>query len=227
MKANLFINYYIDNHPKRHREIVACLLSNIRNKHIDRLILVVGKEHLSNLSIVLKRNNLEEYEKQKVIISAGESRPSYNEYFRMSNEYPDDINIIANTDMVIGDDTAKRIKLFKWDNYCMALSRWDYIDDGMRQDFARLHDRRDSQDVWIVKGRFKDIPEADFCLGKKGCDNKIAHLLSKYYNVINPSKSLRTFHYHLTNIRNYAPHGTTEDLILPPYKMLPTQKLPI
>ena len=95
----------------------------------------------------------------------------------------------------------------------------------MNDKIVRFHNRRDSQDCWIVKGRFKDIPQANFTLGKKGCDNKIAYLLSKYYDVINPSQSIRTFHLHLTNIRNYAPHGTSEDLVPPPYKFLVPCKL--
>ena len=55
------------------------------------------------------------------------------------------------------------------------------------------------------------------------CDNSIAHLLSvAEYEVKNPSRNLKTFHYHLTNIRNYLDiSGQATNVIPPPYKLLP------
>jgi hypothetical protein len=55
------------------------------------------------------------------------------------------------------------------------------------------------------------------------CDNSIAHLLSvAEYEVKNPSRNLKTFHYHLTNIRNYLDiSGQATEIISPPYKLLP------
>jgi len=96
----------------------------------------------------------------------------------------------------------------------------------MNKQVVRFYNRRDSQDAWIVQGNFKQIPEANFPLGKKGCDNKIAFLLSKKYIMLNPSRTIRTFHLHLTNVRNYAPHGTKEDLIPPPYKLIQPTNMP-
>lgn len=220
MKANIFINFYQDKQPTRQHELEACLLKNIENKELDRIIIVISKEDKDYLKELVG-------DTKKVYVAAMENRPSYNFYFKLTHQYPDDINIIANTDIVIEDDTIKKLKGWDWKNYCLALSRWDYTDNSMSSVMSKHHAHRDSQDVWAVKGRFKSIPEANFPLGKKGCDNRIAYLLDKHYILINPSQSIRTFHYHLTNIRNYAPHGTNEDLVPPPYHFVNTSKLPI
>lgn len=55
------------------------------------------------------------------------------------------------------------------------------------------------------------------------CDNSIAHLLSVAgYEVKNPSRTLKTFHFHITNIRNYTNiSGQAINVIPPPYKLLP------
>lgn len=220
IKANIYLNLYQDKHPTRQHEIEACLLKNLENKDFDRFIIVISKDDREYLKSLVK-------EDERVYIVVMDDRPTYNFYFKLTHQYPDDINIIANTDIVIESDTIKRLKGWNWRNYCLALSRWDYLDDTMSAARSKHHANRDSQDVWAVKGRFKSIPEADFPLGKKGCDNRIAYLLDKYYIVINPSQSIRTFHYHLTNIRNYAPHGTSKDLVLPPYMMVVPTKLPL
>lgn len=218
MNANLYLNFYQDKEPTRQKELEACLLKNLDNGAFDRYIIVIDKKDVDYLKGLTND--------KRVFIVATSCRPSYNFYFKLSHNYPDDINIIANTDIVIEEDTILRLKGWNWKNYCLALSRWDYTDDTMDKNKSIHWAHRDSQDVWMVKGRFKDIPEADFPLGKKGCDNRIAFLLDKYYIVINPSNSIRIFHYHLTNIRNYAPHGTKKDLVEPPYKLVNPIKLP-
>jgi len=60
------------------------------------------------------------------------------------------------------------------------------------------------------------IEGADFTLGIAGCDNKIAHLLNKHYTLKNPSLSIKTYHLHNTNIRNYINFSHVERLP-PPY----------
>ena len=226
MEINLFINYYVDKRRDRHREIVACFVNNINNIQIDRVVVFCNKRDVDNLNLVLKGNDFCDKQIEKVVFCDFEGRPTYNELFTKSSEYPNDINIIANTDITFESTGLDRLRSWNWKGYCIALTRWDYITRSMDSKIVKHYNRNDSQDCWIVKGRFKQIPEANFPLGKKGCDNRIAFLLSKYYQVINPSQTIRTFHFHLTNIRNYAPHGEEEDLIKPPYKMLKPMKLP-
>ena len=225
MKTNLFINFYVDANAKRHREIVCCLLDNIKNRAIDTISLSVSRECLENLSKVLHGNNLTDEEKTKVSLLVSDKRPTYNDYFELTQQHPDDINIIANTDITMDYLALERLKRWNWRGYCLALSRWDFLNDGMEQHYTRHYDHRDSQDTWILKGAFKSIPEADFCLGKRGCDNRIAYLLSRHYHVINPSIDIKTYHYHITGIRNYC-MKTNDDVVKPPYKLLIPTILP-
>ena len=226
MKANLFINWYIDRVPERRQELVMCLLANFRNPQIDTITIVVSEEHFLNLENILEGNGLKKKEIAKLRPILRNDRPHYNCFFRYTREYPDDINIIANTDIVICSMSLAKLKTWNFKNYCLALSRWDYYMHGMNPNHSRHHANKDSQDTWIVKGGFPDMPKANFPLGMRGCDNRIAFELSKRYQVINPSQTIRTFHYHITGVHNYAPHGSKEDLIPPPYRLLPVQKLP-
>lgn len=225
MKANLFINFYKDKQPTRQAELVACLIKNYLNHELDRMIIVISESDKEYLKQVFKDNGIKNTSKAYVIIK--NNRPSYNYYFVASHQYPDDINMIANTDIVIDDANLRRLKRWNWRNYCLALSRWDYLDNSMDSTLTRHYANRDSQDIWIIKGRFKNIPEANFPLGIPSCDNKIAYLLDRYHIVINPSRSIRTFHYHLTNIRNYVQSGKDRIALPKPYKLLPPSKLPL
>lgn len=121
----------------------------------------------------------------------------------------DDINIIANSDVYF-DSTIQLAEKIK-NNECYALSRWDVQSDGSIKHFARS----DSQDVWIFRGPIKNI-SADFFLGYRGCDNRLAFEISKAgYKISNPSLSIRAYHLHLTCVRNYT--MTKEFLIPGPY----------
>lgn len=224
MEVNLFINYYVDSKRERHRELVACLCNNFRNKEINRIIIFVNVNDFHNLSRVISLNKLDN---NKLVTIFHDGRPTYNEYFIQTESYIEDINIISNTDITFEATGLQRLKTWNWKSYCLAITRWDYMTPSMDKSVIKHYNRQDSQDCWIMKGKFVPIEEADFPLGKKGCDNRIAFLLSKYYKVINPSQTIRTFHFHLTGIRNYAPHGNHEDLVAPPYKMLRPIKLPI
>ena len=227
MKANLYINYYIDKNPKRHRELVSCLLENIKNTRLDMIYIVIDPSHIDNLNKVVANNNTNGIKgMDKITIIEESSRPSYNYYFELTRRNNEDINIIANTDIIIPASTIKMLNAWNFGRRCLALSRWDYITNRLDNTMARHHSSRDSQDTWIAKGGFPNIPSANFPLGKKGCDNRIAFILSKHYEVLNPSINLRTYHYHVSEVRNYKPHGTNEDLVPPPYKFITPTTLP-
>ena len=128
-------------------------------------------------------------------------KPQYRAMFEKINQLtgPDDINIICNSDIFF-DDTiliaAQRLK----HREVFALSRWDYINSQQ----IKLFDRADSQDTWIWKGYMQNVI-GNFTLGKRGCDNRIAYEFKDAgYKVSNPSKTIKTYHVHNSNIRNYS-----------------------
>lgn len=150
------------------------------------------------------------------------SQPTFNDVFKWMRHFPDDINIVANADILFPQSTLKTIRSWNWKENpktCFALSRWD----SLGQDTPKLFERSDSQDSWILFGPVAEIPGADFSVGGlAGCDNKIAYLLEQAgYTVVNPCKDLITVHYHLSGVRNYVlPDGNVKDRLPPPYKLV-------
>jgi len=124
-------------------------------------------------------------------------RLTFEQMFELSKQYPNDINVFANSDIYF-DETILHARYMS-KNDCWALSRWDDLNDK-----CVLFDRKDSQDVWAFVGEVKKLNYASFNFGVAGCDNRIAHeLKSAGYRVLNPSKNVHALHLHNTNFRTY------------------------
>ena len=114
-----------------------------------------------------------------------EGRLTFTELFALCN--PGMVNVLCNSDIYFED-----VSRFN-EAECWALSRWEN---------GTLYDRRDSQDVWVFKGR-PDIT-ADFTLGLAGCDNRLARILKDAgMNPINPSRTIKAHHLHNVPFRSY------------------------
>lgn len=208
---NLYINFYKDKNPDRQKELEYCLAANQEIEELNRIYLFIEEKDIAYTK-TLPIN-------WKVILVKASGRPAYNDYFRFTNKHPEDINIIANTDIIMDSTSLKMLLEWDWMDRCLALSRWDLRED-LIIDNAVHYKHWDSQDTWIVKGKFPNMPEATFTLGMKGCDNRIAYLLNRTHKVINASLQIRTYHYHNSQIRNYAPQGIDKDVVRPPYKII-------
>jgi hypothetical protein len=144
-----------------------------------------------------------------VITFTSQSKPKYDLFFQKINEItgPEDINIICNSDIYFDNTIELANKIQHKQVY--ALSRWDVIHPWKIVHF----DRQDSQDTWVVRGRVDGV-FGDFTLGIRGCDNRIAYEFNKAgYTVSNPSKSIKSYHLHKSNIRNYI----MSDVVPQPY----------
>jgi len=162
------------------------------------------------------QKNLENQYINTIIIDSAE-KLTYSFFFNKINEItgPDDINIVCNSDIFFDDTILLTSNLKNHEAY--ALSRWDYFNVNK----CELFDRQDSQDTWIVRGQIKNVI-SDFTLGRKGCDNRIAYELAEAgYNPKNPSKSIKTYHFHTSNIRNYSHHDTIHGK----YRVIPVTSL--
>lgn len=128
-------------------------------------------------------------------------QPTFNELFEITKRFPNDINVIANTDIFF-DETIKQARaIFEREAY--ALTRWDYKGGNQFEFF----NRPDSQDVWVIKGAVKNELKADFKMGVAGCDNRLAYELKQAgYIVRNPSLTIRCYHYHLSGKHTYNPN---------------------
>jgi hypothetical protein len=198
--VHLFVNFYRDKDPMRHRELEECLRRNLSNHEINKIYVFCNDQDATLL------NGLGCFNKLIVIRHAG--RPTYKEMFEEVNRRTGNkqINIVSNSDMYF-DLSLIHVQKIGIDD-CYLLSRWEV---GCPFQVQR---RGDSQDVWIFHGPVKPVPYADFTLGIPGCDNRIAYELQEAgYRVLNPSQTIKAWHLHGTNIR----HNLKEIPIPRPY----------
>lgn len=200
---NLFINYYKAKTEERQNEIDFCFQKNSRNKIIDRLILF---SDLKDCALFCDEVvNIE--------------RPTYQDFFDAANKYPNDINIIANSDIFF-DETIELVKSIR-ENEVYCLTRWEW-NDGNITDFNKMHGAPHewSQDAWIFKGacRLKDCSRVvainqdtgkydtiPFTMGVPGCDNHISWKFKQAgYQPLNPSKTIKAIHVHKQTARDYG-----------------------
>jgi hypothetical protein len=197
---NYYVEYWDCGNEERNDEVINCINNNIKSNLFKNIFIFSEKKEKKLLHETIKA-----------------SRITYQYIFDNSI---DGINIFCNSDMEF-DETLKLAQNIKEDEF-YALTR--YEDDMMLHKNTDPYKGYDSQDVWIWKDKCK-IKNANFFLGLPGCDNKIAYYAEQFgYKVKNPSLSIKTYHRHITNIRD----GTSSDLskrLPPPYKLIPITEL--
>lgn len=214
MRHYLFSTYYQSSNLERQAEYDFCINKN-KVADFDKIYLFVENEDDMNLA----------YEKFGVeVINLGK-RPTFKDFFDfISNEpFSDSINVVSNTDIFFLnmqeiDRNANR--LLNGDA-TFALTRYDYHLNRP----SDLFDRVDSQDSWVFYGNknLQNVKDVDFTMGIAGCDNRLAYELQKAgFLVLNPSRTIKTFHYHEVPLRTNADiNGEQIVRIPPPYLLLP------
>jgi hypothetical protein len=219
MKINLFTSFYKDKNEDRARELLMCLDMNLYVGY-DSINIISDTEEESHFAL--------KYVEQNAIISICKKfdfnyldrRPNFNDFFELMDkeQFNGDINVLCNSDIYIRD--LNRVKDFMSQfigkKTCLALSRWDVQGLGEPIHFMMA----DSQDTWVFLGNPKFHTETDYGMGIAGCDNKLAYELEQGgFEVLNPSCSVKTYHHHLSNVRNYI-KGDVVDRVPPPYKLV-------
>jgi hypothetical protein len=215
---NFIVNYYQDKDKSRNADLEFCILHNLSNPLLN-VVVIANQNDYQNLLTICN-----EAQRKKITAVIKDERPTFYDYFNLITQlFAEDknINIVSNLDIIFTEDTLTKMNEYLTDGVCLALSRWDINNVKNFQVNSQLFNRRDSQDVWVFKGAVPDINGADFPLGIAGCDNSIAHLLSYFYEVKNPSFTIRCYHLHLTPVRNYISAGKVTQTVPPPYKLLP------
>lgn len=129
-------------------------------------------------------------------VTSPHGRPTFTELFRLCR--PNRINVIVNSDIYF-----ERLAHFPEPGQVWALSRYDVDPTGA----SALWDHGDSQDSWIVNGGPHEI-DAPFPMGIPGVDNALIHILRMAgFTVTNPSKTIRSYHLHLSQYRSYLDGG--------------------
>lgn len=191
--------------PKRAREIWNTLEKNCANPYIDKILLLNESTHdlpSSDKLIIVEIGSRLTYAD---VLSAIQTRIPENTFVLFSNA---DIWFDASL-FYLWSISLKERRMF------LALLRWE----GEERP-TMFGPRADSQDAWIVAKETIDFPvtndEFGFPFGKPGCDNAIPFLmLGKKCLVSNPAYSIKSYHMHSSNIRNYD----SRDILYKPFYM--------
>lgn len=181
----------------RHAEILECLRRNVAEPLIGRIILLNETDG---------SEEWKEWGAEKITQVVIQKRLTYAHFLQfVHDEVPPNVFVIlANADMYFGSSLSN-VWSVNMEDRMMALLRWD-VKNGEEEIFGP---RADSQDSWIILSnsvQSKSWPYAtfDFPLGKPGCDNAFAaHMLRQRFVLCNPSLTLKTYHLHVSGIRNY------------------------
>lgn len=199
----LLTTWYSERISERELEYELCLNQNLANPFVDQVCILDEGSGLPNAGC------------PKLQRKPCDARPRYSHFFAWINELasPDDLSIIANTDIWFDESVRMFEELGGAERTVFAVSRWDVLKNGL----VRLFERGDSQDVWIVRGKVRDV-RGDFPVGVLECDDKIAWEFQQAgYRVVNPALSFRAYHLHLTGYRSYEIAPAPDYGIRPPY----------
>ena len=207
----LVTEYFKSDYDERDKEVLTCLQNNIESKLFKKIIVLCEKETPSiNID-----NNID------IIIT--NKRSTFKNVFEYVNKNcPNEIVVISNNDIYF-DKTLLKLRSFNMKNKCLALLRYDVLEDDKISLFGKGR-QTDSQDTWIIQTPINIPDDCDFYFGIPGCDGRICHLLSQYYEVLNPCYDIKSYHLHNSNIRNYKIKNIKEiegkKLYLPPIRLI-------
>ena len=227
-KIILINQYYIAKDKERQKENNICLLNNIYNENIDKIILLNEEEY--DLSFLMDK--IEDKYKKKVKQIIIERRMRYYDVFNYVNTYyKNNIIIVSNLDIFF-NESLNKLKKYNLENKFISLARYDLLNEysfeGNNKIEKFIHEGPlgdpciDSADSWIFEAPIKNNEKTKIMLGSNGCDSIINYIL-KYdlnYDVINPIDDIISIHYHLNdnrvestknNTRSYSENNIEEN----------------
>lgn len=222
--------FYVAPAEERHKENVECLCRNLKNKHIDRIVLLNERTY-TDVELGLCTSQLRDLSRQKLQQVPIGARLTYARAF----DYAATLGrstfvVLANTDIFFGDSLAnvRRCGL-RSQRRVLAQLRHEHT-GGADLTEARLFGTRNqlmaaphSQDAWIWHSAHVLAPELrtvfDMALGTPGCDNRVLHWFGVAgFERFNVPILVKTYHYHVSALRNH--HKDPKAALPPPYHML-------
>lgn len=200
---NLLIELFRPKDRRRDAEYLYSLHENLGNDFIEKVFVFIEPDTVIH------------FQSDKLELIVRSQRPTYLDLFQFCNENLDgEVCVVANGDIIF-NNSLEQLSEISLDEKFLALSRWEA---GEASDRLRLFDLPSSQDCWIFQAPLKTTDKMDFNLGIPGCDNRIAFLVHDLgYEVLNPSHSIVTVHFHHSMVRTY----TSEDRVPGPYCLVP------
>ena len=164
-KIILITQYYKTDNERRSKENYICLLNNILNDKIDKIILLNEEEY--DLDFLFDK--IDNKYKSKVKQINIESRLRFYDAFNYVNTYyKNNIIIVANLDIFF-DNNINKLKDYDLINKFFSISRYDLKEDynfnGNNEIQKFTHEGSqgnpciDSHDAWIFKSPIKMTPK--------------------------------------------------------------------
>jgi len=191
-KLNIIIQTYPEKNTDRLNELILCIVSNLQNKNVNKIINLCEGSDDSYLPDVIRNHS-------KYVCKNGFERLTYKKAFDYSNEHLNgEIVSLINTDIMLADDfRIDDLHKILSDKVIIANARHEidlsngnvFLDENFKQIF-----HANTQDAWFYKTPIQ-VENTDFELGLVGCDNAIAHRFqSAGYIIYNMPERFKIIH---------------------------------
>ena len=202
----MYTSYYDCKDEVHQKEIIRAIELNSENPNVDAIYLFCEAEY-PLLSSKIK------------IINTSE-QPTFATFIQYFQDlYPNDYNVIINSDIVLDYDTTGLIKTIQ-EGMVYALTRYE-IDDHTYYESMNtwkttiFEDNNCSQDMWVFYKTIINTNSLRMYLGGVACDNRLAALLHEQgLKLINPCLSIKIYHIHSSMDRNYKYNYESDKLAL-------------
>ena len=216
----MFTQFFIHSDNKRNIELKYCLKENVKTNYFAKIYLMNERLYTKE---ELGLNETEMSMIQQIII--GERLEFGLLFFKVSQLKINGYIVFCNSDMFF-DKTLLNVhrSSLSIKKGIYTLLRFEYLKE-KKLGYCKLFNhpstnapRPDSQDVWIYHTNFSPneaiIETTNFEFGMPGCDNKITLIFDQNnYVCYNEPWKVKTYHYHMSQIRNYS----HKDILPPPY----------
>jgi hypothetical protein len=193
-KLNLVIQYYNDSNKKRQKELDICVIKNLNNFYIKKVINF--KENATVVPDIIK-NHPKYYEVDY------NKRLTFEDAIKYSNNnLKNQMIILSNLDIYLDYNCNWNLDI----DFVLGLSRYEL--NGKRDPNFNKIAMANTQDTWIFKSPL-NIENCNFEIGSLGCDNAIAERINRSGKfIINCSNIFRTIHVDIIRsqedkLRNY------------------------
>ncbi|MFO1475368.1 MAG: hypothetical protein U1F98_01795 [Verrucomicrobiota bacterium] len=185
----LFTIGYDSGSVQRQEELSECLRRNLDNRFLGQVVL-------------WQYNGVAPSPHPKLSVFSRDRQPTFEDLFALANSLcaEGDVAIVANSDIWFDETAVLTERILPMQ--CFALLRTEETGQLSATREGKL--RKDSQDAWVFRAPIRPAG-AHFHLGRSGCDNALAYLLTRRgYEVRNPAKSIRIHHRHASRVRPFT-----------------------
>ena len=212
----LITQFFITKSQSRQNELIQTLKKNIELNVFKKIFLINEKIYTKDEMGLTEKEMTHIHQ---IIFNNG-VRMKYMHAFAVVKKF--NLNgyiVISNSDIFFDNSLQNNIRKtsLSKEKALYALLRFEFNEKKLR-DCKIFGPRPDSQDTWIFHSKFLptdgQILSCNFLLGVLGCDNSIAYLFHNFgYKIYNEPCVIKTYHYHMEQIRNYD----LSQKIPPPY----------